>query len=99
MDARRLGVALATIRDGQKLFPISCKLYGKTGNLLLEQKRVPEAIVEFERGIAAVKKCDMPYLSEARAPINLKRIAEARAKLNGLSRAVFFRSQWRTLIF
>ena len=69
---------------GQKLFPANCALYDETGKLLLKQQRTQEAFAEFDRGIAAVKKCGLPYISHARALIDMKRIPEARAKLEAL---------------
>ena len=76
--------ALGTFRAGQKLFPANCALYDETGKFLLKQQRTQEAFAEFDRGIAAVKKCGLPYISHARALIDMKRIPEARAKLEAL---------------
>ena len=76
--------ALGTFRAGQKLFSANCALYDETGKLLLKQQRTQEAFAEFDRGIAAVKKCGLPYISHARALIDMKRIPEARAKLEAL---------------
>ena len=39
---------------------------------------------EFDRGIAAVTKCGLPYIRHARATIDMKRVPEARAKLDTL---------------
>ena len=76
--------ALGTFRASQKLFPADCSLYNEAGKLLLKQQRTQEAFAEFDRGIAAVKKCGLPYISHARALIEMKRVPEARAKLNEL---------------
>ena len=76
--------ALSTFRAAQKLFPASCALYDEAGKLLLKQQRTQEAFAEFDRGIAAVKKCGLPYISHARALIEMNRILEARAKLDAL---------------
>ena len=80
----RFDEALVTFRTGQKLFPTYCALYDEAGKLLLKQQRTQEAFAEFDRGIAAVKKCGLPYISHARVLIEMKRVPEARAKLNEL---------------
>jgi tetratricopeptide (TPR) repeat protein len=80
----RSGEALDILRAGEKMFPSSCDLYDQTAQLLAAEKRVEQAIAEFERGIAADKKCGKPYLGEAKLLRDLNRLSQARSKLEAL---------------
>lgn len=66
------------------MFPLNCAMHDESGKLLLAAGRLPEAMAAFERGIAAVRKCGMPYISAARALLAAGRAPEARAKLDAL---------------
>lgn len=83
----KAGEALAILRAGQKLFPASCELYDEAGRVLVAQHRLAEAVAEFERGVSAVKKCGLNYISEARALIDAGKPAAARGRLDALIRA------------
>jgi tetratricopeptide (TPR) repeat protein len=80
----RTGEALDILRAGEKMFPSDCDTYRQAGQLLAAEKRVDEAITEFEKGIAAIRKCGQPYLAEARLLLTLNRVAQARGKLQAL---------------
>lgn len=83
----KAGEALTIFRTGQKLFPAACELYNEAGKVLVGQLRLAEAVSEFERGISAVKKCGLNYISEARALIDAREPAVARDRLDALIRA------------
>lgn len=76
--------AIRLLRQGQHYSPRRCILFDDAGNVLARSHRIAEALAEFERGTAAEPKCGQPYISAARALVSVKRLAEAKAKLNAL---------------
>ena len=80
----RTNEAINLLRTGYARFPYSCELYDRAGEILFRRGRDAEAYEEWERGIAAVPKCDRPYVTFARALIERKRFAEAKQKLEKL---------------
>ena len=80
----RTDEALEILRVGRAQFPQYCNLYDRAGEFLLKRGRIAEALAEWERGIAAIPKCDANYVSLAKALIEQKRFSEARKKLETL---------------
>lgn len=76
--------AIRLLRQGQYYSPRRCILFDDAGRVLARSGRIPEALAEFERGIAAEPKCGAPYIGAAQALAGVHRLAEARAKLNAL---------------
>lgn len=80
----RTNEALDVLRKGYARFPYFCELHDRAGEILFRRGRDAEAYEEWERGIAAVPKCDRPYVSLARALLERQRVAEAKQKLEKL---------------
>ena len=80
----RLDEALVILRAGYTHFPAFCRAYDDAGAILFKRGRDAEAFAEWEKGIAAVPKCDLTYVNMARALIERKRIPEAKQKLEAL---------------
>ncbi len=76
--------ARQVFQRAQLMFPLNCKLHDEAGKLMVAAGHLSEGITEFEKGIAAVRKCGLPYVSEARALLAVNRSAEARARLESL---------------
>ena len=73
----RVDEAIATLRAGYARYPY-CRAYDDAGTLLFKHGRDAAAFAEWEKGIAAVPKCDLTYVHMARALIERKRIPEAK---------------------
>ena len=80
----RADEALEIMRAGQTRFPAYCPIYHRTGEIYIELGRDSEAVAEWEKGIAAIPKCDANYVSLAKALIEQKRFSEAKKILEAL---------------
>ena len=80
----RVDEAIATLRAGYARYPQYCPAYDDAGTLLFKNGRDAEAFAEWEKGIAAVPKCDLTYVHMARALIERKRSPEGKLKPEAL---------------
>lgn len=80
----RVDEAIATLRAGYARYPQYCPAYDDAGTILFKAGRDADAFAEWEKGIAAVPKCDLTYVHIAQALIERKRIPEAKQKLDAL---------------
>lgn len=80
----RTSEALDALRAAYVRFPMYCQNYDDAAGILFKHMRDAEAFAEWEKGIAAVPKCDQTYVHFAEALIERKRVDEAKQKLQML---------------
>ncbi len=77
----RVDEAIANLHTAYARVPTFCTAYDAAGTILFKHGRDVEAFTEWEKGIAAVPKCDLNYVHMAHALVERKRVGDAKQKL------------------